>query len=124
MKGREVLPPKWIPGGTMLWYVAFNKEPGIHQVLDDPDLLLPRSLGDVKVGTGLPSDAEQWDLPRLEAEERKAEQKVIGLQDEISSRLEYLRDNPLRYKALQELLKRFERRLKRLGELKARAKVR
>lgn len=100
----------------MLWYVAFTKEPGIHRVIDDPGFVYPNMA--IRKGIGLPSDSDQWALPKVESEERNTTMKLETLEEWMFEHRAYLRDNPVRYKALQELIKRFERRLNRLKELK------
>jgi len=102
----------------MLWYAAFHKEHGIHPVIDEPGMSDPKSMTGIRSGSGLPSDADQWPLAKVEDEERKTARKLEGLQDWMFEHRDSLRGNPVQYSALQDLLKRFERRLKRLKELK------
>lgn len=122
----------------MLWYVAFTKEPGIHRVMDDQDFVSPNpnkgiggtnTLTRLKSGTGLPADAGQWSLERIEAEELKTSQKLEELSNwrkEHRLFLNYQHENLKRTNeqedsisvAVEELEARLKRKMRRLKELK------
>jgi len=93
----------------------------IENVLEKPPLSpMPgsKTRKDIRSGTGLPPGADKWPPERVEREESITRSKIDVLQDWIIENLDALRPDPAQYKAFQDLLARYQRRLKALGKIK------
>ena len=100
----------------MLWYKA-----AIENVLDNPPYGTGPSLQSmeyIRSGPGLPKDASQWPLEVLEREEKRTARKIEALGDWIIENIDLLRKYRLKYDALNDLMKRFQRRLQKIREIK------
>lgn len=77
----------------------------------------PASISGIMQGTGLPEDATNWPPEKIEAEARKTLLKLESVRDWYLSRRPVLEDAQKFY--LQQLMKRYDRRIKKLEELRA-----